>query len=67
LVVASVQTEPSLRTGIPEELFTLDREVRGGDIGPDGRALVIKPASAAREAGVTVVLNALRRLGGVDR
>ncbi|MBZ0267825.1 serine/threonine-protein kinase [bacterium] len=64
MVVASVQTEPSLRTGIPEELFTLDREVRGGDITTDGgRALVIKPVEVARDAGVTVVVNRLRQLG----
>jgi Tol biopolymer transport system component len=67
LALASVQTEPSLRTGIPEDLFPLDRDVRGGDIGPDGRALVIKPAEVGREVSVTVVLNGLRQLEGEDR
>jgi Tol biopolymer transport system component len=67
VVVASVQTEPSLRTGIPEELFTIEADIRGGDIGPDGRALAIKPVSEARDAGVTVVLNWLRQLGGENR
>jgi len=65
-VVASVRTEPSLRTGIPEELFSIE-DVRAGDIGPDERALVIKPASEAREASVTVVLNRFRQLDMENR
>jgi Tol biopolymer transport system component len=65
---ASVQTEPSLRTGIPEEVRALDSDVRGGDRHPgDERSLVIKPASVARDPSVTVVLNGLRQLDGKNR
>jgi Tol biopolymer transport system component len=62
LVQASVQTQPSLRTGIPEEVFAIDPNVRGADRAPDGRYLVIKPSSPARDTSVTVVLNWLRQL-----
>jgi len=64
LLQASVQTRPSLRTGIPEELFTVEADIRGGGRAPDGRYLVIKPASEARDPGVTVVLNWFRQLDG---
>jgi dipeptidyl aminopeptidase/acylaminoacyl peptidase len=63
-VEASVQIGPPLRTGIPEKLFAIDADTRGGDRAPDGRYLVIKPASEARTASVTVVLNQFRQLGG---
>lgn len=62
MVEAAVQTQPSLRTGIPERLFTIDADIRGGTRAPDGRILVIKRASADRDAGVTVVLNGFRQL-----
>jgi WD40 repeat protein len=64
LLEASVETEPRLRTGIPEERFAIDADVRSGSRAPDGRALLIKPASEARDARVTVVLNGLRQLDG---
>jgi Tol biopolymer transport system component len=64
MVEASVQTQPSLRTGIPEELFAIDADIRGGTRAPDGRILVIKRASEARDAGVTVILNRVRQLDG---
>ena len=67
VLVASVQPAPSVHTGIPEGLFTIDADIRGGDILPDGRALAIKPASVARDPSVTVVLNALRPLDGGNR
>jgi hypothetical protein len=51
-----------LRTGIPEELFAVDADVRGGARAPDGRYLVIKRAVEARDASVTVVLNWFRQL-----
>jgi Tol biopolymer transport system component len=64
LVEASVQTQPSLRTGIPEERFAIDSDVRGGGRRPgDERWLAIKPTSVARDASVTVVLNRFRQLG----
>ena len=64
MVEASVQTQPSLRTGIPEKLFAIDTDIRGATRAPDGRVLVIKPAEKAREASVTVVLNGFRQLDG---
>lgn len=67
LVEAPVQTEPLLRTGIPKELFKLDRDVRWATRAPDGRYLVIKPAEERRSTSVTVVLNALRQLGEDSR
>ncbi|NIP95259.1 MAG: hypothetical protein GWO24_18165, partial [Akkermansiaceae bacterium] len=57
---ASLQTEPSLRTGIPKEVFVIDREIRGGARAPDGRFLVIKPTTKRRDASVTVILNWFR-------
>jgi Tol biopolymer transport system component len=64
LAVAPVQAGPPLRTGIPEELYRIDEDVRGGDRAPDGRFLAIKPASEARDAAVTVVLNWFRQRHG---
>jgi serine/threonine-protein kinase len=61
---ASLQTEPSLRTGIPQEVFVIDREIRGAGRTPDGRYLVIKPTTKVRDASVTVVLNWFRQFDG---
>jgi hypothetical protein len=64
IVEASVETRPSLRTGIPQELFAVAPEIRGGSRAPDGRVLVIRPAAEVSDASVTVVLNGLRQLDG---
>ena len=64
LVEASVETQPSLRTGIPEERFAIDPDIRDGGRAPDGRFLVIMRAESARDASMTVVLNQLRQLDG---
>jgi hypothetical protein len=45
-------------------LFAVDPDIRDGDRAPDGRLLVIKPASEARAASLTVVLNGFRQLDG---
>jgi Tol biopolymer transport system component len=67
IVEASVQTRPEIRIGIPREVYVLDPEVRGGAQAQDGRVLHVKPATAAREASVTVVLHWLREYEGEDR
>ena len=62
LARASFQAEP-LRTGIPETIFELPTDLRGGTWAADGsRVLAMRAVAPPRDASATVVLNWTRLL-----
>jgi Tol biopolymer transport system component len=51
------QADPEVRTGIPRRRFEFPRNIRRGTVAPDGRVLIVRPATEDRRVSATVILN----------